>query len=381
MADAWADFREQMPVTRRWAYFNHAAVAPLTGPAAEAIAAWLKSAVEQGGNDWLAWNQQLAKVRELAAGLVNAGRDEIALVHSTTEGISLVAEGLPWREGENVVTLADEFPSNLYPWMNLASRGVETRRVPTDRGRVDFEAFEAACDGKTRIISMSWIGYALGWRHDIARAAELAHRHGALFFLDAIQGLGAFPLDVQAAGIDFFAADGHKWMLGPEGAGLLYVRREHLDRLRPLGVGWNSVVHSNQYDRIELKLKPSAERYEGGSPNSVGFIGLHHSLGLLARYGLAAIGERILEVTDLACEKLARAGAEIVTRRDEPDRRSGIVAFDWPGHDPQAVRRHCLTLDVVLGCRAGHLRISPHAYCNEQDLDRLVDALRSSGEG
>src|SRR5690606_37199505 len=133
-----------------------------------------------------------------------------------------VAEGFPWREGDNVVTLADEFPANLYPWMNLKSRGVEARLVPTDDGRVDLDRLNAACDDRTRIVSVSWVGFASGWRNDVAAVAEIAHRRGAYFFLDAIQGLGAFPIDARAAGVDFLAADGHKWMLGPEGAGVFY---------------------------------------------------------------------------------------------------------------------------------------------------------------
>ncbi len=146
---------------------------------------------------------------------------------------------------------------------------------------------EDACDERTRLVSVSWVGYASGWRCDLDAVAELAHRRGALLFVDAIQGLGVFPLDVQATPVDFLAADGHKWMLGPEGAGLFYLRREHLDRLRPIGVGWHSVVHAADYNRIELELKPSAARYEGGSQNMVGFIGLAESLELLLEFGHA----------------------------------------------------------------------------------------------
>src|SRR5262249_54957334 len=149
----------------------------------------------------------------------------------------------PWKEGDNVVIPTDEFPTNQYPWMNLASRGVECRRVPMIDGRIDLNRLESACDDRTRIVSLSWVGFLSGWRADLAAAAAIAHSRGALLFADVIQGMGAFPLDVRATDIDFFAADGHKWMLGPEGAGFAYIRREHLTKLRPFGLSWNSVVH------------------------------------------------------------------------------------------------------------------------------------------
>jgi selenocysteine lyase/cysteine desulfurase len=370
-----------MPVAQRWAYLDHAAVAPLTAPAAETLATWATEAVRQGDTVWPDWSRRVEALRDAAAGLIGADRDEIALVPNTTAGISLVAEGLDWRTGENVVTLADEFPSNVYPWLNLESRGVETRRVPTDDGRLDLDKLFAACDARTRIISLSWVGYATGYRHDVARIVEIAHERGMLVMLDAIQGLGAFPFDVRRTPVDFLAADGHKWMLGPEGAGIAYIRREHLDQLRPLGVGWHSVVHASDYTRIELTLKPSAARYEGGSQNMAGMLALGASLELLLALGIEQIAAAILEITDRACERLQSIGATIVSDRRPEHRggrqRSGIVAFELAGRDSLAVKKHCLTRQVVLSCRAGRLRISPHAYNNEEDLDRLIDALQS----
>jgi selenocysteine lyase/cysteine desulfurase len=365
-----------MPVAEPWAYFDHAAVAPLSKPAAEAVRGWCDEAVGDGDTRWPEWSRHAEATRDAAARLIGAERDEIALVPNTTAGISLVAEGLDWRPGDNVVTLADEFPSNAYPWLNLASRGVETRRVATDNGRLDLDDLAAVCDARTRIVSVSWVGYATGYRHDVGRITEIAHARGALLMLDAIQGLGAFPLDVRATPIDFLAADGHKWMLGPEGAGIAYIRRQHLERLRPLGVGWHSVVHSSDYTRIELDLKPSAARYEGGSQNMVGMLGFGASLELLLELGGEPIAAAILDVTDRACDRLEQIGATIVSDR-RPEHRSGIVAFELTGRDPLAVKKHCLTRQVVLSCRAGRLRISPHAYNNEADLDRLIDALQS----
>jgi len=375
-ADDWDEFRRQMPVARKWAYLDHAAVAPLPEPARAAVVDWADAAAAEGDTAWAAWNDQVEELRRVAARMIGAAPEEIALVRNTTEGINLVAEGYPWRRGDNVVTLADEFPSNLYPWMQLAGRGVQTRRVPTDDGRVDLDRVAAACDRRTRIVTISWVSYSSGWRNDVDRLAEIAHDRGALLFLDAIQGLGVFPLDVRQTEVDFLAADGHKWMLGPEGAGIFFARREHLERLRPIGVGWNSVVHARDFTRIELVLKETAERYEGGSQNMVGMIALGASLKLLGRFGQDAIAGRVLQVTDLACRRLGEIGAHIFSDRSE-QHSSGIVVFGLPNVDPEAVRRRCLERGVVLSCRSGRLRISLHAYNDASDVERLVQALRS----
>lgn len=379
-SQTWQEFRQRMPVTEHLAYLDHAATAPLSGPACAALQAWSQQAAEWGDTRWPEWEQRAHQVRQLAARLIGAAAEEVALVPNTTAGINLVAEGFPWQSGDNVVTLANEFPSNQYPWMNLAHRGVETRRVPVDDGRVDLQRIADACDERTRIISSSWIGYASGWRMDLEDLVALAHDRGALVFLDAIQGLGVFPIDVQRLGLDFLAADGHKWLLGPEGAGIFYVRREHLTLLRPLSVGWNSVVGAHDFSRIELDLRPDAARYEGGSRNMAGLAALGASLDLLAGLGLgpdrSPLAERVLELTDQAAAALAAIGAVVRSCR-EPLRRSGILAFELPGRDAVEVRRRCLEAGVVLSVRGGCLRISPHAYNNGDDLERLFAVLRA----
>lgn len=371
----WAPFRQAMPAAPRWAYFDHAAVAPLSGPARDAMIAWAHEAAREGDSVWPSWSRQVEELRNLVAGMIFALPDEIALIRNTTAGINIVAEGFPWRPGDNVVTLADEFPSNQYPWLHLGSQGVEARRVATDEGRVDMTRLAAACDQHTRLVSISWVGYASGWRNDLDAVAELAHRRGALLFVDAIQGLGVFPLDVRQTPVDFLAADGHKWLLGPEGAGVFYCRQENLERLRPTGVGWDSVQGAHDFTRIELRFKPSAARFEGGSQNMVGMIGLKASLQLLEQFGAQAISRRVIEVADLACQRLEAAGAVIRSDR-RPDRKSGIVSFELPGRDPSEIRTQCLARQVALSCRAGRLRISPHAYNTADDVGRLVEAVR-----
>ncbi len=378
----WADFRAQMPIADKWAYYDHAAVAPLSRPACEAISTWSASAATEGDVVWPDWQRRLEQTRTVAANLINADTTEIAFVPSTTAGISIVAEGYPWQVGDNVVTLANEFTSNLFPWMNLTGQGVETRRVPVEGGVPDLQRLADACDERTRIVTLSWVGYATGWRINLDDVAALAHAAGAHFFLDAIQGLGVFPVDVTQTKIDFLAADGHKWMLGPEGAGLFFMRREHLDLLRPLGVGWNSVVHRYDFGRSELQLRDAAARYEGGSSNMVGVQGLGASLELLVALGVgprsSAVGQRVIEVTQLACDQLQRAGAELLTNR-QPGHESGIVVFRVPDVDAEEIRRRSREAGVVLSCRGGGVRISPHAYHDPSDLDRLMAAIEGRG--
>lgn len=364
-----------MPVAQSWAYFDHAAVSPLPDVARDAIGQWLTEACQSGDVCWPRWAGMLEELRAQAALLLGASKEEVALVRNTSHGISIVAEGFPWKAGDNVVIPADEFPANQYPWLALAHRGVEVRRVAPRGGHVLLEDLEAACDRRTRIVSVSWVSYHLGWRHNPADLAAIAHRHGAYLFLDAIQGLGVFPLDVHQAEVDFLAADGHKWLLGPEGAGLLYVRQPLWDLLHPTSIGWNSVENPFDFDKIEFKLKPAAARYEGGSWNMAGFIGLLASLRLLSGFGLANLAQRVLELTDTLGEKLRSLGLRVASDRSSPDHSSGVISVDWPRGDLQQLRPRLLRQGVVVSTRAGRLRISPHAYNDLTDIERLLSAV------
>jgi cysteine desulfurase / selenocysteine lyase len=374
--DWWDDLRAKMPVVEKWAYFDHAGVAPLPGPTADVLIEFARDNAANGVANWNRWRTTVETARGLGAKLIGADPDEIAVIHNTTEGINFIAEGFPWHAGDNVVTLSSEFPSNLYPWLNLASRGVETRQVATDNECVDPAAVERACDSRTRVVALSWVGYMTGWRNDLAALAEICTRRKLFFFVDAIQGLGVFPLDVRQLPIDALAADGHKWLLSPEGAGLLYVRKSRLEMLRAVGVGWNSVRHSGDFTNTRLDLKTDASRYEGGSHCLAAIAGLAKSLELLVEIGQDKTGERVLEITDRLCEGLARAGLPVASRR-EGNHRSGIVSFDVPGRDPLQLKKDCRARGVIINARAGRMRAAPHAYCNDDDLDRLLEAVTS----
>lgn len=371
----WSVFRTHFPVTRRWAFLDHAAVAPIPDKAIAALEDYGRRIAENGIADVLHWADRVGHVRRLSAQLLNAASaDDVFFVPNTTVGIGLVAEGFPWTAGDNVVLASEEYPSNQYPWLNLKHRGVEVRSVPSRGGRVEIDDVRAAMTDRTRVLAASFVQFASGFRADLDALGDLCRDRGVFFFVDAIQGLGVFPLDVRKTPIDALAADGHKWLLAPEGAGIAYVRREWIDRLHPIGVGAHSVVRPFEYSTIDFTLKPHAGRWEGGALNQPGITALGESLELLLEPGTPAIAERVLALTDYLCEHALAAGLEVFSSRRSGD-RSGIVSLVKPGADPKPLMRRCREAGIVVNVRAGRLRVSPHAYNTEDEIDRFLDVV------
>jgi selenocysteine lyase/cysteine desulfurase len=374
----WTALRHEFPITRRWVFFDHAAVAPLSRPAQQALAEWAADMAENGDVNVLRWDRRVEEVRGLAARLLNADPLDIAFVKNTSEGVGIVAEGFPWKAGDNVVIAAEEYPANVYPWMNLAGRGVEVRRVPSRDRRLWIDDLRAAIDGRTRLLSLSAVEYASGFRNDLDAIGGLCRERGVYFVVDAIQALGVLPVDVRRSPVDFLAADGHKWLLGPEGAGIFYIRRELVDLLHAVGVGWNSVVGSRNFAKIDFTLKPHAGRWESGSLNLAGITALGASLELLLGIGIPAVAARVLELTDYLCEQAERMGLEVFSSR-RPEDKSGIVSLTAPVADPRALVRRLRAEGVVINQRSGRLRVSPHCYNTHAELDRLIGLLHGAG--
>lgn len=374
MAVDWTALREEMPVTRRWAYFDHAAVAPMTARARRALEEYAADLTENGLVHESRWTRRMEEVRGLFAQLLHAEPQDVAFTKNTSEGLGLIAEGFPWQPGDNIVSAAEEYPANIYPWLNLASRGVELRRVPSRGNRLEIDDLLAALDGRTRLLTISSVEYASGFRNDLDALGQLCREREIAFCVDAIQSLGIFPIDVQRSSIDFLAADGHKWLLGPEGAGIMYVRRDWLDRLRPVGVGWNSVVGARNFSRIDFTLKPHAGRYESGTLNVGGIHSLGASLELLLELGIPTLAERILSLTDVFCEKATHHGLEVFSSRKGQD-SSGIVSLNWPS-DVRAAVRACRDQGLIINQRGGRLRISPHFYNTTGEMDRLLEEFQ-----
>ena len=372
----WSKFRSHFPVTKRWAFFDHAAVSPLPDTAIAAVEEYSRNMTENGVADIMRWVDRYATVRELARRMVNAPSiEDITFVPSTTMGINFIAEGFPWQAGDNVILASEEYPSNQYPWMNQQYRGVEVRSVKSRGNRVEVDDLVAAMDDRTRVLAISYVEFASGFRNDLDRLGEACRERNIFFFVDAIQGLGAFPLDVQKTLIDALAADGHKWMLGPEGAGFAYIRREWVERLHPIGVGSSSVVNPLDYSHIDFTLKPHAGRWEGGAMNTPGLTMMGESLQLLLDAGIENVSKRILELTDQLCDKTLSAGLTVFSSRDGND-RSGIVSIIAPnGIDPKEMVQRCRDAGVIINARGGRLRVSPHAYNIEAEIDQLIDVL------
>lgn len=394
MSHWWHDFRQQMPVAERWAYFDHAAVAPLSLPARKVLSDWADEVTNNGDANWSEWRKRVEPARKSAAKLLGCQSSEVAFVPNTTSGLSIIAEAFPWQPGDNVVLASGEFPANRNSWRCLIPRGIEVRIVESEPGTdvCEINRLMAATDARTRIVTASWVGFMTGWRHDLDELADACHRRGILLCVDAIQGLGVIPLDLSRTPVDFLAADGHKWMLGPEGAGVLFIRQEHLERLRPTGIGPNSIGFSGSYlgsvadysdeaeaYRIARPLLPremwsGARRFEGGTANAGGILALGASLDLLLSFGIDAIWSRLSDVTDQLRELLASLNFSICSSASL-DRRSGIVSCEVSDEDRRRIAATAKPADVVLNFREGLMRFSPHAYTNTDDLDRLRSVL------
>ncbi len=370
-----APFREEeFPVTRKWIYLNHAGVSPIPSRSAEAGCRQLTGARDEGASRPGKWLEESDAARKRFAALIGAAAEEIAFVKNTSEGLSIVSAGFPWRSGDNLVTSNVEFPANIYPWLRLESRGVEVRMVEARDGRVPREDLFAACDGKTRMIALSSVEFANGYRNDLAPIGEFCRKQGIFFCVDAIQSLGVLPIDVKACGIDALAADGHKWLLAPEGIGGFYLAREVLEMVEPVMLGWNSVRNRFDFESYDFRLAPDARRFEPGSYNMVGIAAFGASLGLLLEIGVERIWERVRRLTDRVIESAERAGYGVISPRN-PEDRSGIVTFRVAGADPQALWKALLSRGVVCSPRSGGIRVSPHFYNTPEEIDRFFAIL------
>ncbi|MFQ5525073.1 MAG: aminotransferase class V-fold PLP-dependent enzyme [Thermoanaerobaculia bacterium] len=356
-------------------YLNHAAVSPLPFRVLSAVDSALREAAPGVDQIWLYRLAQCDRVRESAARLMGArNAHEIAFVPNTSTGLSYVAEGLAWDEGDNVVTAESEFPSNVYPWLGLLDRGVDVRRVREVDGRISLEVIERAMSPRTRVVALSWVQYATGFRLDLAAVAKLCWAHDALLVVDAIQGLGALPLAVSELGVDVCVAGSHKWLLGGEGIGLLYVSDRVLDRLKPVIRGWLSV--DRPFDPVSepMEFARGASRFEPGTMNVAGIYGLGAAIEWLLDIGPDRIGRRVLALAKRAETGLARLGFDLAAAR-EPGSESGIVSAEHCERTATALRQELAKRDIQVADRQERLRISAHFYNTEDEIDACLSAI------
>lgn len=384
MNQPFPEFAGDFPILRKIDFFNHAGVGPISGPAAQAIRDYAQQAETQAyvGADWY---RRANKTKKLAAQLIGAkGGHEIAFVPNTSTGLSLVAKGLKFHAGDRVVITEVEYPANRYPWEDLKRQGVEVYEVPQSAdGRIDVERVCDAINDRTRIVSLSHVQYASGFRIDLEPVSAMVHRAGGYLCVDAIQSCGVLPVDVAAMGIDFLSADGHKWMLAPEGAGIFYCREELCPRLHPNVVGWMNMVDAGNYGDYQFKFQMDARRFEPGSWNIPGIAALGASLKLLLGVGIdgpAGVWSRVDALTTRLSDALEAKGYPVFTPRASPSERSGIVIFDLPAKlqarlDPKQLVTDLQKQGIVIVVREGRLRASPHFYNTAAQIDRLVAAL------
>jgi selenocysteine lyase/cysteine desulfurase len=371
----WERTRAFFPAVEGAIPLDHAGRAPLSTRAADALVRYAHEATRAPSLAPDAFEAPRERVRARAARLLGARPDELAFVRNTTEGLGLVARGLPWRPGDRVLTSALEYSSNVTVWLGLRDRGVETVLLPDREGRLDLDDLAFALDDPSvRLVSLSSVAFASGDPLDVPRAGRLCAERGVLFCLDAIQSLGLLPLDVRAAGVDFLAAGGQKWLCAGEGAGLFYCARERLARLTPPVLGWRNVRDVGDAPPYPTAPHASALRFEAGAPNTPGILALGAAIDLALELGVERIAARVGALTRHLADGLRAAGAEIVAPR-APGRDSGIVAFRVPGEAPERTAARLGRAGAIVRVRRDAVRLSPHYYLRESEMDAVVAAV------
>jgi selenocysteine lyase/cysteine desulfurase len=366
--------RALFPITEQTTFLNHASASPLSTRVSGAMQEWVNWWAQHGGRDDSP--MPLAEFRERLARLVGTAADEIAIIPNTSEGLLLVAQGFPWRPGDALLTAEGEFTANVYPWQTLRERGVEIVRLPARNHRILPEDVEAAMRAhpNIRLLALSFVGFATGFRNDLAALGQLCRQYDVRFCVDAIQGAGALPIDVRAMEIDFLAAGGPKWLMGPIGAGIFYVRRGLIETLQSGHHGWMSTTDMADFFRYDAPWQESAARFEAGTLPWPSLYGLAASAETLLEVGIPNIERHVLALGDALIEGLEAKGCVVETPRGRGE-RGGIVSFSDPQRSAADVARHLDSHHVTVSARGPFVRVSPHFYNNLSDIERLLEVL------
>jgi cysteine desulfurase/selenocysteine lyase len=368
--------RALFPVTEHAVYLNHAAVSAPPTPTINAIQSQLADVSENGSVNFRRWLAVRESARGLVARMLNAQPEQVAFVRNTSDGLSTVANGLDWRAGDNLVTFRHEFPSNVYPWLRIREAlGIEVRVCEERDGRVDLDELIRLIDNRTRIVAISHVQFASGFRADLERIGRVARAHDALLVADVIQSLGVIPIDVDAELVDVAAAACHKWLLTPEGVGLLYLSKRARERIQPTLVGWTSVPNPDDYNNFEQGWNEGTLAWETGTAPISLIHGLEASLKILNEVGIPAIQAYLEKLTDHLCERLLGLDYQIASSR-QPGEKSQIVCIRHKsGLSPMELYGHLKKQNIVTAPRVDRLRISPHFYNSFAEIDELLAAL------
>ncbi len=323
------------------------------------------------------WAQEEAdRVRRLVGRLINAAPDSIALTRSTAHGMSLLAGGLAWRPGDNVVGAMGEYPANVYPWMALAADGVELRQATPTDGRISVESVLNLMDERTRVVALSHVEFWNGFRVDVEAIGAECRSRGIIFAVDVMQSVGALRVDTERMPIDFCAAGAGKWLMGPPGIGFCFCKPALLERIQPVVVGVGSVVGFDRYFDYDLNLAPTARRFEESVVSLLDTAAFGAALELLLEVGPELIEQRVLGLARRLGEGLAGGGFEMVEPWPRtPRESSGIVSFRKPGVDALALLRDLTAADVIARIHRDFVRLSPHFYNTDEEVDRVLDVL------
>ncbi len=368
--------RSLFPALSKYTYLNSAAVSPIPTTAIDAVNAQLADVSLNGSNNYSQWIATKDRARALAAGMLGVRPEEIAFMRNTSDGFASVANGLTWRAGDNIVSYEHEFPANFYPWRMVRDRyGVELRLCRERDGRIDLDEFIGLIDKNTKLVAISSVQFASGFRADLERIGRAARAVDALFAVDIIQGMGQFAFDLPAQFVDIGAGASHKWLCAPEGCGILYVSDRVRDRIEPASVGWISVETPWNFTDRAQPFKPNALAWESGTGASSLFYGLEQSLKMLVEAGLGKIEVYLEQLTDMLCDSLGSKNYEVVSSR-RPGEKSAIVCIKHrEGLDCNVIAERLAAENIVISPRNGVVRIAPHFYNNGVDIERLIEGL------
>ncbi|CAN5223790.1 aminotransferase class V-fold PLP-dependent enzyme [soil metagenome] len=370
------DIRPLFPAANFYTYLNSAAVSPMPLTAIDAITHQLNDVAAHGAAHFQEWVDTKNRARALVAEMLGVRADQIAFLRNTSDGIATIAAGLTWNAGDNIVSFEHEFPSNFYPWRRIRDEfGVDLRLAPERDGSIDLDEFIGMIDARTKVVALSAVQYASGFRADLERVGRAARDVDALFCVDIIQAFGAQPLDLPAQYVDAASGASHKWLCAPEGCGILYLSERARERVNPTLIGWISVETPWNFDDREQPLKPTALAWESGTGCSSLFYGLEQSLKLLHETGIENISRYLADLTDGLCDALADRNYEMVSSR-RPGESSAIVCIKHRGGmTANEVAAKLESEKVVISPRGDRIRIAPHFYNNPGDIERLLDAL------
>lgn len=368
------EIRKHFPITNYHKYFNHASISPMPIDAAEAIKEFNEDIMYHGNMHERRWIRQVEKTRELYAQLINAEPEEIAFIKSTSQAISIISKGMKFKKGEKILTADVEFPANIYPWMAMPPRGVEIKFVGAKDGRIDPKDIEKAIDAKTKIIAISLVEYGSGFRNYVEEIGDLCKRKGVFFYLDGIQGVGAIPVDVKKFKVDFMSVAASKWLFGPHGVAILYVKKDIIDEIGYEEISWRSVIEEESRKIHRSDPKIYARKFEGDNANFSGIIGLGASLKLRESIGNNLIYRMLARNVDLIFEELKRRKYYIFGPVNSSE-RAGIISVSHPDYTCEELVTRLLAENIIVSIRNNHLRISPHFYQTEEEIEFLFEVL------